>query len=74
VIDARPVAVPDTNEIPDLLSACARMDIRGFSEVAKALCDAVGTCIKSQERPVFGCSRCAPVAEGGVGCALSEKK
>ena len=27
VIDARPVAAPDTREVPELLSACARMDI-----------------------------------------------
>ena len=54
VIDASPVAAPSRG-VPDLQSACARMDIWGLSVVAKALCGAagcnkngaVGTCIKS---------------------------
>ena len=74
VIDASPVAAPDTNEVLDLQSACARMDIWGLSEVAKALCGTVGTCIKSQGRPVCSCSRCTPGAGGGIGCVLSGKK
>ena len=63
VVDASPVAAPDTREVPDLSSACARMDVWDLSEVAKALCGAVGTCIKSQGRPVGSCSRCAPALE-----------
>ena len=67
VIDASPVAAPDTKEVRDLLSACARMDVWGWSAVAKALCGAaccykncaVSTCFKSQGRPVCSCSRCA---------------
>ena len=67
VIDCSPVAVPETREVPDLLSACARIDIWRLHGVAKALCGAacyykncaVGTCIKSQGRPVCNCSRCA---------------
>ena len=39
--------------------------------VAKALCGAVGTCIKSHGRPVCTCSRCAPGAGGDIACALS---
>ena len=74
MIDASPVAAPDTTEVLDLQSACARMDIWGLSEVAKALCGAVGTCIKSQGRPVCSCSRCAPGARGGIDCALLGKK
>ena len=74
VIDASPVAAPDTNEALDLQSACARMDIRGFSEAAKALCGAVGTWIKSQGRPVCSCSRCAPGVGGGISCALFGNK
>ena len=46
-------------EVPDLLSACARIDIWRLHGVAKALCGAVGTCIKSRGRPVCNCSRCA---------------
>ena len=74
MIDASPVAAPDTREVLDLQSACARMDIWGLSEVAKALCGTVGTCIKSQGRPVCSCSRCTPGAGGGIGCVLSGKK
>ena len=74
MIDASPVAAPETKEIPDLSSACARMDTWGSSEVAKALCSAVAACFKSQGRPVCSCSRCAPGAGGGIGCALSGKK
>ena len=36
VIDASPVAAPDTREISDRQSACARRDIWDLSEVAKA--------------------------------------
>jgi hypothetical protein len=74
VIDASTVAAPDTKEVPDLQSACARMDMWGLSEVAKALCGAVGSCIKSQGRPVCSCFRCATGAGGGIGCALSRKR
>ena len=74
MIDASPVAAPDTREVPDLLSACARMYICGSSDVANAFCGAVGTCVKSQERPVCSCFRCAPGAGGGIVCALSGKK
>ena len=74
MVDASPVAAPDTREVPDLLSACARMDIRDSSEVAKAFCGAVGICIKSQGRPICSCSRCATDAGGGICCALSGKK
>ena len=74
VIDASPAAALDTREVLYLQSACARMDIWGLSEVAKALCGTVGTCIKSQERLVCSCSRCAPGAGGGIDCALSGKK
>jgi hypothetical protein len=63
VIDASSAAAP-SGGVPDLQSACARIDIWGSSEVAKALCGAVGTSIKSQGRPVCTCSR----------CALSEKR
>ena len=80
VIEASPVAAPDTREVLDLQSACARMDMWGLSEVAKAACStaccykkcAVGTCIKSQRRPVCSCSRCAPGAGGGLDRALLE--
>ena len=58
VIDASPIAAPSRG-VPDLLSACARMDVWSLSGVAKALCGAVGTCIKSQGRPDCSCSRCA---------------
>ena len=74
MIDASPVTAPGTREVSDLLSACARMDLWGWSEVTKAACRAVGTCIKSQRRPVYSCSRCAPCAGGGIDCALLEKK
>ena len=74
VIDASPVAAPDTREVLDLQSACARMDIWGSGEVAKALCGAVGTCTKSRGRLVCSCSRCSPGTGGGIGCALSGKK
>ena len=82
VIDASLVAAPDTKKVLDLQSACARIDIWRLHGVAKALCGAascfkncaVGTCIKSQGRPVCSCSRCALGAGGGIGCALSEKK
>lgn len=50
------------------------MDVWGLSKVAKALCDAVGTCVKSQGRPVCRCSRYAPGTWGDIGCALSGKK
>ena len=81
VIDASLAAVP-SGGVPDLLSACPRIDIWGSSEVAKALCGAtcyykncaIGICIKSQGRPVCSCSRCAPGAVGGIDCALSETK
>ena len=36
VIDASPVAATDTTEVPDLLSACARIDIWRLHGVAKA--------------------------------------
>ena len=74
VIDAVPVTALDMRVVPDILSACARMGIWGLSEGAKALCGAVGICIKSQGRPVCSCSCCAPGAGGSIGCALSEKK
>ena len=59
---------------PDLLSACARMDFWSLSGVAKALCGAVGTCIKYQGRPVCSCSRCALGTGGGFVCTLSGMK
>ena len=71
VIDASPAAAL-SGGVPDLLPACSRIDIWGLSDVAKALCGT--TCIKSQERPVYSCSRCAPGAGGGIGCALSGKR
>ena len=74
VIDASPVAAPDPREVPDLLSACARMDSWGLSDVAKALCGAVGNCLNSQGRPVCSCSRSAPGTVGGIGCDLLGKK
>ena len=74
MIDASPVVAPDTREVSDLQSACPRMDIEGLNELVKALCGAVGTCIKSQGRPVCSCSRCASGAGGVIGCALSGKK
>ena len=74
VIDASPVAEPDTREVLDLQSVCPRMDIRDSGEVAKAFCGAVGIGIKSQGRPVCSCSCCATDAGGGIGCALSGKK
>ena len=82
VIDASPVAAPDTRDVPDLQSACTSMDIWSWSEVAKALCGAagcyencgVGTCIKSQGRPVCSCSFRTPGAGGSIDCALSGKK
>ena len=74
VIDASPVAAPDTREVPELLSACARMDSWGLNELGKLLCGAVVICVKSQGGPVCSCSRCAPGAGGGIGCALSGKK
>ena len=73
MIDASPVSVP-SRWVPDLQSACARMNIWGLREVAKALCGAVGACIKSQGRPVCSCSRWALGPGGGIGCALSGKK
>ena len=73
VIDASPVAAP-CGGVPDLLSACASMDIWGLSEVAKPLCGAAGTCIKSRRGPVCSCSCCAPGAGGSIGCALLGKK
>ena len=60
MIDISPVAAPDAREVPDFQSGCARMDIQGLNEVAKALCGAA--CVKSQGRPVCSCSRCAPRA------------
>ena len=74
MIDASSVAAPDTREVLDLQAACTRIDIPGLSEVARALCGAVGTCIISQGIPVCSCSRCAPDAGGDIGCALSGKK
>jgi hypothetical protein len=74
VIDASPVAARDTKEGSDLLSACARIDTWDLSEVAKAVCSAVVTCIKSQGIPVCSCSRCVPGAGGSSDCALSGKK
>ena len=76
VTDASPVASPSRG-VPDLFTACARMDIWDWGEVAKTLCDAacaVSTLIKSQGRPVCSCSRCAPGVGGGIDCALSEKR
>ena len=70
MIDASQVAAPDTKEAPDLQSACARIDIWGLSDVAKAFRGAIGTCIKSQGRSICSCSRCAPGAGGGIGCQL----
>ena len=74
VINTSPVAAPDTREIPDLQSARTRMDIWCLSDVVKVVCDAVATCTKSQGRPVCSCSRRAPGAGGGIGCALAGKK
>ena len=50
MIDASLVAA-SSRGVPDLSSACARIDIRGLSEVAKALCCAVGICINLKEDP-----------------------
>ena len=80
MIDATP-ATSRSGGVPDLQSVCARMDIWGLSEVAKALCSAaccyqnyaIGTCIKSQGRPIYSCSRYAPGAGGGIGLALLVK-
>ena len=66
MIVAIPVAAPDTKEVPDLLSAWARINIWDLSEVVKALRGAVGTCIESRARPVCSCSRSR--------CPLSGKK
>ena len=74
MVDASPAAAPEAKEISNLQSACERMDMWGLSEVTKALCGAVGTCIKSQGRSACSCSRCAPGAGGGLGCALLGKK
>ena len=74
MIDASLVAAPDAREVLDLQSVCARMDTWDLSEVAKALCGAVSTCVKSQGRPVCRCSRSTAGAGGGLGCALSGKK
>ena len=74
VIDASLVAAPDIKKVPDLQSVYATMDSWGFSEVAKVLCGAVGTSIKSQGRPVCSCFRCASGAGNGIGCALSREK
>ena len=62
MIDASPIAAPSKG-VPNIFSACVRMDMWGLSEVAKALCGAtfcyencaVGTCIKSQGRRVCSC-------------------
>ena len=40
VIDACPDTASDIRDVLDLPSACARMDMWGSSEVAKALCGA----------------------------------
>ena len=74
MIDASPIAAPDTREVPVRLSACARIDIWGLGAVAKELCAAVGTCIESQGRPVCSSSRCASGVGGSIACALSGKK
>ena len=74
MIDASPVAAPEARVALDFHSTCARMDSWGLSEVAKAWCGAVGTFIKSPGRPFCSCSRCAPGAGGGLGCAMSGKK
>ena len=74
MIDASPVAAPDTREVLDPQSACARIDIWRLHGVAKALCGAVVNCIEYQGGPVCSCSRCAPGAGGGIDCALSGKK
>ena len=72
VIDASSVAAPNIREVSEFQSACARMDMWGLSEVAKALCGAA--CIESQGRLVCTCSHFAPGTEGNIGCALSGKK
>ena len=74
MIDASPVVALGTNEVPNLQSACTRMVMCGLSEVAKALCRGIGTCMKSQGRPVWFCARWALGAGGGIGCALPGKK
>ena len=80
MIDATP-ATSRSGGVPDLQSVCARMDIWGLSEVAKASCGAacyykncaIGTGIKSRGRPVCSCSRFAPGARGRIGLTLSVK-
>ena len=74
MIDASPVAASEIQVVLDLQSACARIDIWRLHGVAKALCGAVDTCIKSRGRPVWSCSRGVSGAGGGIGCALSGKK
>jgi hypothetical protein len=69
VIDASPVATSDTREVRDLQSACAAMDIWGWSEVAIALCGAA--CIKSRGTHVitkrnWDADRCVFVANASV--------
>ena len=74
MLGASPVAAPDTREIPDLSQHAQEWIFGDLNEVAKALCGAVDTCIKSRGRPVWSCSRCAPGAGSGIGFALSGKK
>ena len=73
--DASLFAAPDTREVLDIQSACARMDMWGFRE---AVCCykycVVGNCVESQGRPICSGSRCAPGAGVGIGCALSGMK
>ena len=74
VMNVSPVAVSDTRGISNLQSAFGGIDIWGSNEVPKALYGAVGTCIKSQQRPVYSCSHCASDAGGSIDWALSGKK
>ena len=48
MIDATLAGAPSRG-VPDLWTAYARMDIWGLSELVKALCGAVGTCINLKE-------------------------
>ena len=73
MVDASPVAAPDTREVPDLSSACVRMNIGGLSEVAKALCGAVGSWIKYQGRPVCSRSRLCTVRKERKSTTIKKK-